>query len=137
MMDRLRDCDLRSAGINKCHSMYFDENRGVNSVENGKIPRNRKFDNSERNTSENESDAGDSGTEDKISKSVRNLCSSKFKSATDASARAHESNNNVSCVDDNNRKRRLSGSNDYECYESVGKRVKSDSLKEQMFQVRA
>lgn len=158
MMDRLRNRDLRTS-INKCYSIYFDDEnqcRGSGRKAKSKSPRKReqpckdncenelklrKVDNDActREVCQGDGDGGNSEIVPNSCELKTDLVKDNDK-AVETGDKLLEDNNNQKVggnVGVNLRKRRLSS-----CSDASGggvlngsKRIKADSLKEQMFQV--
>lgn len=163
MMDRLRNRDLRNS-INKCYSIYFDDDSKCGSraatgrKAKSKSPRKREL---YKDNCENEP----SPTKGRLDQSVPELCTDiadddapgelcspntelekepsnglSLVVVNPAAAEQLEDNNNQNQMDgdalENPRKRRLSCSSDtsVSMNNMNNKKLKADSLKEQMFQ---
>lgn len=157
MMDRLRNRDLRTS-INKCYSIYFDDEnqcRGSGRKAKSKSPRkreqpskdncenelkSRKVDNDLCPREECQSD-GDGGNSEILSNLLKteDLAKKDNDNAVETGDKLLEDNNNQKdggSAGENLRKRRLSSCSDASGGVLNGsKRIKADSLKEQMFQV--
>lgn len=155
MMDRLRNRDLRTS-INKCYSIYFDDEnqcRGSGRKAKSKSPRKReqpckdncenelklrKVDNDSCPREECQGD-GDGGNSEIVTNSVELKTALVKDNDNETGNKLLEDNNNQKDggnVGENLRKRRLSSCSDASGGVLNGsKRIKADSLKEQMFQV--